>query len=142
MILSLINLADITQIRMAVIRKLQNFLRRSHILIASYRIQRREGNMTVLALRCFSSCHHQFIMIFCSIRFILTILEKIRHCFQLPSSCFIYCGGFLCGFTHFSILSILFCNQCIQALDASGMDMEIDLSNLGTVNTMFAALFR
>lgn len=29
-----------------------------------------------------------------------------------------------------------------QALDADGMDMEIDLSNLGTVNTMFAALFR
>ncbi|XP_022994029.1 chaperone protein dnaJ 15-like isoform X2 [Cucurbita maxima] len=28
-----------------------------------------------------------------------------------------------------------------EALDASGMDMEIDLSNLGTVNTMFAALF-
>lgn len=36
----------------------------------------------------------------------------------------------------------MFCNQCVQALDASGMDMEIDLSNLGTVNTMFAALFR
>lgn len=30
----------------------------------------------------------------------------------------------------------------VQALDAEGMDMEIDLSNLGTVNTMFAALFR
>lgn len=29
-----------------------------------------------------------------------------------------------------------------KALDAEGMDMEIDLSNLGTVNTMFAALFR
>lgn len=29
-----------------------------------------------------------------------------------------------------------------QALEAEGMDMEIDLSNLGTVNTMFAALFR
>ncbi|KAL0380783.1 UNVERIFIED_CONTAM: Chaperone protein dnaJ 15 [Sesamum angustifolium] len=29
-----------------------------------------------------------------------------------------------------------------EALDAEGMDMEIDLSNLGTVNTMFAALFR
>ncbi|KAL5140126.1 Chaperone protein dnaJ 15 [Glycine soja] len=28
-----------------------------------------------------------------------------------------------------------------QALDADSMDMEIDLSNLGTVNTMFAALF-
>ncbi|XP_051122575.1 chaperone protein dnaJ 15-like isoform X2 [Andrographis paniculata] len=28
-----------------------------------------------------------------------------------------------------------------EALDAEGMDMEIDLSNLGTVNTMFAALF-
>ncbi|KAG2709382.1 hypothetical protein I3843_05G214800 [Carya illinoinensis] len=28
-----------------------------------------------------------------------------------------------------------------EALDADGMDMEIDLSNLGTVNTMFAALF-
>ncbi|KAH9746759.1 Chaperone protein dnaJ 15 [Citrus sinensis] len=27
------------------------------------------------------------------------------------------------------------------AIDAEGMDMEIDLSNLGTVNTMFAALF-
>ena len=29
-----------------------------------------------------------------------------------------------------------------KALDIEGMDMEIDLSNLGTVNTMFAALFR
>ncbi|KAG5153143.1 hypothetical protein JHK84_029615 [Glycine max] len=29
-----------------------------------------------------------------------------------------------------------------EALDADSMDMEIDLSNLGTVNTMFAALFR
>ncbi|GAU14804.1 hypothetical protein TSUD_50160, partial [Trifolium subterraneum] len=28
-----------------------------------------------------------------------------------------------------------------EALDADSMDMEIDLSNLGTVNTMFAALF-
>ncbi|XP_022150601.1 chaperone protein dnaJ 15 [Momordica charantia] len=28
-----------------------------------------------------------------------------------------------------------------EALDVDGMDMEIDLSNLGTVNTMFAALF-
>ncbi|GER43862.1 chaperone protein dnaJ [Striga asiatica] len=28
-----------------------------------------------------------------------------------------------------------------KALDAEGLDMEIDLSNLGTVNTMFAALF-
>ncbi|KAK2458756.1 chaperone protein dnaJ [Trifolium repens] len=29
----------------------------------------------------------------------------------------------------------------MAALDADSMDMEIDLSNLGTVNTMFAALF-
>ena len=29
----------------------------------------------------------------------------------------------------------------VQALDTEGMDMEIDLSNLGTVNTMFTALF-
>ncbi|KAF3782756.1 Chaperone protein dnaJ 15 [Nymphaea thermarum] len=28
-----------------------------------------------------------------------------------------------------------------EALEADGMDMEIDLSNLGTVNTVFAALF-
>ncbi|XP_042503786.1 chaperone protein dnaJ 15-like [Macadamia integrifolia] len=28
-----------------------------------------------------------------------------------------------------------------EALETDGMDMEIDLSNLGTVNTMFAALF-
>nr|XP_016503899.1 PREDICTED: chaperone protein dnaJ 15-like [Nicotiana tabacum] len=28
-----------------------------------------------------------------------------------------------------------------EAIEAEGMDMEIDLSNLGTVNTMFAALF-
>ncbi|KAK9074515.1 hypothetical protein SSX86_007113 [Deinandra increscens subsp. villosa] len=28
-----------------------------------------------------------------------------------------------------------------EAIDAEGVDMEIDLSNLGTVNTMFAALF-
>ncbi|XP_042000781.1 chaperone protein dnaJ 15-like [Salvia splendens] len=32
-------------------------------------------------------------------------------------------------------------NSGFEALDAEGMDMEIDLSNLGTVNTMFAALF-
>lgn len=32
-------------------------------------------------------------------------------------------------------------NSGFEALDADGMDMEIDLSNLGTVNTMFAALF-
>ncbi|XP_013676442.1 chaperone protein dnaJ 15 isoform X2 [Brassica napus] len=32
-------------------------------------------------------------------------------------------------------------NAGFVALDADGMDMEIDLSNLGTVNTMFAALF-
>lgn len=29
-----------------------------------------------------------------------------------------------------------------KALDVDGMDMEVDLSNLGTVNTVFAALFR
>ncbi|XP_057826814.1 chaperone protein dnaJ 15 [Cryptomeria japonica] len=28
-----------------------------------------------------------------------------------------------------------------EALESEGMDMEVDLSNLGTVNTMFAALF-
>ncbi|KAL2546407.1 Chaperone protein dnaJ 15 [Forsythia ovata] len=32
-------------------------------------------------------------------------------------------------------------NAGFEALDAEGMDVEIDLSNLGTVNTMFAALF-
>ncbi|XP_047341246.1 chaperone protein dnaJ 15-like [Impatiens glandulifera] len=32
-------------------------------------------------------------------------------------------------------------NAGFEALEADGMDMEIDLSNLGTVNTMFAALF-
>lgn len=32
-------------------------------------------------------------------------------------------------------------NSC-QALEADSMNMEVDLSNLGTVNTMFAALFR
>ncbi|KAL9456774.1 hypothetical protein AB3S75_005910 [Citrus x aurantiifolia] len=32
-------------------------------------------------------------------------------------------------------------NAGFEAIDAEGMDMEIDLSNLGTVNTMFAALF-
>nr|XP_043623757.1 chaperone protein dnaJ 15-like [Erigeron canadensis] len=32
-------------------------------------------------------------------------------------------------------------NSGFEALDADGLDMEIDLSNLGTVNTMFAALF-
>nr|GEW16125.1 chaperone protein DnaJ 15-like [Tanacetum cinerariifolium] len=32
-------------------------------------------------------------------------------------------------------------NEGFEAIDAAGMDMEIDLSNLGTVNTMFAALF-
>ena len=30
----------------------------------------------------------------------------------------------------------------MQAVDLEGLDMELDLSNLGTVNTMFAALFR
>lgn len=34
-----------------------------------------------------------------------------------------------------------FDNAGFEAIDAEGMDMEIDLSNLGTVNTMFAALF-
>ncbi|XP_077253259.1 chaperone protein dnaJ 15-like [Tasmannia lanceolata] len=32
-------------------------------------------------------------------------------------------------------------NAGFEALETEGMDMEIDLSNLGTVNTMFAALF-
>ncbi|KAL7132463.1 hypothetical protein ABFS83_12G075900 [Erythranthe nasuta] len=32
-------------------------------------------------------------------------------------------------------------NSGFEALDTEGMDMEIDLSNLGTVNTVFAALF-
>ncbi|KAL8112171.1 hypothetical protein AgCh_019754 [Apium graveolens] len=32
-------------------------------------------------------------------------------------------------------------NSGFEAIDADGMDMEIDLSNLGTVNTVFAALF-
>ncbi|KAK1390013.1 chaperone protein dnaJ 15 [Heracleum sosnowskyi] len=32
-------------------------------------------------------------------------------------------------------------NAGFEAIDAEGMDMEIDLSNLGTVNTMVAALF-
>ncbi|XP_058087131.1 chaperone protein dnaJ 15 isoform X2 [Magnolia sinica] len=32
-------------------------------------------------------------------------------------------------------------NAGFEALESEGMDMEIDLSNLGTVNTMFAALF-
>ncbi|KAL1807734.1 hypothetical protein ACET3Z_024724 [Daucus carota] len=32
-------------------------------------------------------------------------------------------------------------NAGFEAIDAEGVDMEIDLSNLGTVNTMFAALF-
>ncbi|KAI7741702.1 hypothetical protein M8C21_030473 [Ambrosia artemisiifolia] len=32
-------------------------------------------------------------------------------------------------------------NSGFEAIDAEGVDMEIDLSNLGTVNTMFAALF-
>ncbi|XP_071692200.1 chaperone protein dnaJ 15-like [Rutidosis leptorrhynchoides] len=32
-------------------------------------------------------------------------------------------------------------NSGFEAIDADGTDMEIDLSNLGTVNTMFAALF-
>ncbi|PSR91144.1 Chaperone protein like [Actinidia chinensis var. chinensis] len=32
-------------------------------------------------------------------------------------------------------------NAGFEAIDVEGMDMEIDLSNLGTVNTMFAALF-
>lgn len=36
----------------------------------------------------------------------------------------------------------IFNYKSFQAIDAEGMDMEIDLSNLGTVNTMFAALFR
>jgi hypothetical protein len=36
---------------------------------------------------------------------------------------------------------ILLLHFFYQALENEGMDMEIDLSNLGTVNTMFAALF-
>lgn len=38
--------------------------------------------------------------------------------------------------------SLRYSANTYQALDADSMDMEIDLSNLGTVNTMFAALFR
>jgi hypothetical protein len=30
----------------------------------------------------------------------------------------------------------------LQAVDLEGVDMELDLSNLGTINTVFAALFR
>jgi hypothetical protein len=30
----------------------------------------------------------------------------------------------------------------MQAVDLEGLDVELDLSNLGTMNTMFAALFR
>ncbi|KAK4484225.1 hypothetical protein RD792_011448 [Penstemon davidsonii] len=46
----------------------------------------------------------------------------------------------------YSILSDLekkrqYDNSGFEAIDAEGMDMEIDLSNLGTVNTVFAALF-
>ncbi|TKY45489.1 Chaperone protein dnaJ 15 [Spatholobus suberectus] len=37
--------------------------------------------------------------------------------------------------------SLRYSANTYQALDADSMDMEIDLSNLGTVNTMFAALF-
>ncbi|MCO5577628.1 hypothetical protein L7F22_031459 [Adiantum nelumboides] len=32
--------------------------------------------------------------------------------------------------------------SCFQAIDMAGLDVELDLSNLGTVNTMFVALFR
>ncbi|KAL8549492.1 hypothetical protein ACS0TY_008363 [Phlomoides rotata] len=32
-------------------------------------------------------------------------------------------------------------NSGFEALDAEGLDLELDLSNLGTVNTMFAAIF-
>ncbi|MBA0624760.1 hypothetical protein Godav_010052, partial [Gossypium davidsonii] len=39
-----------------------------------------------------------------------------------------------------NIIFSLFFNKCYKAVEDS-MDMEIDLSNLGTVNTMFAALF-
>ncbi|KAJ0096029.1 hypothetical protein Patl1_15048 [Pistacia atlantica] len=35
----------------------------------------------------------------------------------------------------------VFGEKGMVAIDSEGMDMEIDLSNLGTVNTMFAALF-
>ncbi|KAL4563516.1 hypothetical protein LXL04_027559 [Taraxacum kok-saghyz] len=33
-------------------------------------------------------------------------------------------------------------NARFESINAEGIDMEIDLTNLGTVNTMFAALFR
>lgn len=53
----------------------------------------------------------------------------------------------VCAFVEVIMLSSLQYSLCYsaytyQALDADSMDMEIDLSNLGTVNTMFAALFR
>jgi len=40
------------------------------------------------------------------------------------------------------LLSPLIIKLNEQALDEDDIDMEIDLSNLGKVNTMFAALFR
>ncbi|KAL6007530.1 Chaperone protein dnaJ 15 [Asimina triloba] len=41
----------------------------------------------------------------------------------------------------YDFIRLLFAPFTLTALDTEGMDMEIDLSNLGTVNTMFAALF-
>lgn len=60
----------------------------------------------------------------------ICFLFLVSHAHTLSLSCLIH--------PDFSIFN----DKSFQAIDAEGMDMEIDLSNLGTVNTMFAALFR
>ncbi|KAH9746757.1 Chaperone protein dnaJ 15 [Citrus sinensis] len=47
----------------------------------------------------------------------------------------------LCALLRVFHVGCWFSGNGPNAIDAEGMDMEIDLSNLGTVNTMFAALF-
>ena len=57
-------LTGIIQTRMLAIPKLQNFLRRLHILIASYLTQRREDNMIMQDSRFLSFLCNYFILLF------------------------------------------------------------------------------
>lgn len=77
------------------------------------------------------------------------MLISLVYADEMRVQLFLFCS-FLYFYLYFSLncfLKILSPSKSVaidnnQAIDADGMDMEIDLSNLGTVNTMFAALFR
>ncbi|XP_025815283.1 chaperone protein dnaJ 15 isoform X2 [Panicum hallii] len=94
-------------------QKHQNSSKKLHILIASCRIVRKGGNMILLVLRS-----HQG-----------EDKNEGKLGYRRAPQVFHYVPfGRRKG-------------DGDKALENEGMDMEIDLSNLGTVNTMFAALF-